>query len=304
MSFQQNGVREGLYKIIISGDCDKMVMVSSFLHGMKEGEHYSYLEESGKLIYYSLMKDNKSVREMDLSGNEITSGILDFEDGSRWEGEICMERACGQGEEYSDSNILQYKGMEVNNKYEGYGTRYHHLCSNSRVPIPDYEGEWCAGTRHGKGTTFDLNGNPIQSGIWVNDHLMDIHCQVSGCVNDITCYSRIETLSIASDSYNKATELNLCKCECLKEITIGDHSCICVQSLSLEGMRELYSLSVGNHSFTECNATWESQRNFAQCAKEQGKAMRIVNCPKLNSVIVGINSFSDFVKFYLGGIGK
>ena len=69
-------------------------------------------------------------------------------------------------------------------------------------------------------------------------------------------------------------------------------------------MRELYSLSVGNHSFTECNATWESQRNFAQCAKEQGKAMRIVNCPKLNSVIVGINSFSDFVKFYLEGIGK
>ena len=298
----QNGVREGLYKIIIHGDCDTMVMVSSFVHGMKEGEHYSYLEESGKLLYYSLMKENKSVKEMDLSENETVSGIIDFEDGSRWEGKICMERACGQGEEYSDTNLLQYKGMEVNNRYEGYGTKFHLLGNTTKLPIPEYEGEWCAGTKHGKGTTFDLKGHPLQSGLWVNDQLMDIHCQINGRNSEFTCYSRIETLSIASDSYTKATELNLSKCECLREITIGDHSCCSIHSLSLKDMRELCSRSVGNNSFTECNATWESQRGCAQHAREQGKVLRIRNCPKLISVIIGLNSFSDFVGFQLEGI--
>ena len=53
----RNGVRDGLYKIVLSGDCDPIVMVTWFQNGNMVGENYAYLRDSGRLLYSSTVED-------------------------------------------------------------------------------------------------------------------------------------------------------------------------------------------------------------------------------------------------------
>ena len=175
----RNGVRDGLYKIVLSGDCDPIVMVTWFQNGNMVGENYAYLRDSGRLLYSSTVEDGVVKKEEKLSGCDVFNGILDFPDGSRWEGFFTLNRSCGQGKKFSDLNSLIYEGMEVNNFYEGSGISYIDEPFSS---IPSYSGEWCHGRKHGFGKSFDLKGDVIREGMWLNDLPVDDHIHVTGDV--------------------------------------------------------------------------------------------------------------------------
>lgn len=59
----RNGVRDGLYKIVLSGDCDPIVMVTWFQNGNMVGENYAYLRDSGRLLYSSTVEDGVVKKE-------------------------------------------------------------------------------------------------------------------------------------------------------------------------------------------------------------------------------------------------
>lgn len=292
----RNGVREGLYKIVLSGDCDSIVMVTSFQNGHMAGENYAYLQETGYLLYSSVVENDVVKSEEKLSESDIVNGILDFPDGSRWEGDFSLNRSCGQGKKFSDSNSLIYKGMEVNNWYEGSGVSFVDEPFSS---IPTYDGEWCHGKKHGFGKTFDLKGDVIREGMWLNDLPVDDHIQLTGDAEMIEFSCRIETLSIASDSYNTSSSLDLSKCECLCLLQIGDRSCRNVDSFSLCGLRSLEVVTVGSHSFSTVQSTWEAHRLANHNHRE--KSFLVSSCYTLSSLSIGLNSFSEFSSFSISG---
>lgn len=291
----RNGVRDGLYKIVLSGDCDPIVMVTWFQNGNMVGENYAYLRDSGRLLYSSTVEDGVVKKEEKLSGCDVFNGILDFPDGSRWEGFFTLNRSCGQGKKFSDLNSLIYEGMEVNNFYEGSGISYIDEPFSS---IPSYSGEWCHGRKHGFGKSFDLKGDVIREGMWLNDLPVDDHIHVTGDVDLVEFSCRIETCSIASDSFNTSSSLNLSKCQCLCLLQIGDRSCRNVASFCLQGLRSLEVVVIGNHSFSTVSATWEAHRRMTN---HSSKSFLVQNCHVLSSLSIGRNSFSDFASFSVSG---
>ena len=80
------------------------------------------------------------------------------------------------------------------------------------------------------------------------------------------------------------TELDLTRFSQLKRLEIGDHCFSYVDELKLIGMNELESVMIGENSFMKNeNSYGNSNRHFY-----------LKNCPKLKSLKIGYDSFSDY----------
>ena len=80
------------------------------------------------------------------------------------------------------------------------------------------------------------------------------------------------------------TELDLNRFSQLKRLDIGDHCFSYVDELKLIGMNELESVVIGENSFMKNeNSYGNSNRHFY-----------LKNCPKLKSLKIGYDSFSDY----------
>ena len=80
------------------------------------------------------------------------------------------------------------------------------------------------------------------------------------------------------------TELDLSQFSQLKRLEIGDHCFSYVNELKLIGMNELESVVIGENSFMKNeNSYGNSNRHFY-----------LKNCPKLKSLKIGYDSFSDY----------
>ena len=80
------------------------------------------------------------------------------------------------------------------------------------------------------------------------------------------------------------TELDLTRFSQLKRLEIGDHCFSYVDELKLIGMNELESVVIGESSFMKNeNSYGNSNRHFS-----------LKNCPKLKSLKIGYDSFSDY----------
>ena len=80
------------------------------------------------------------------------------------------------------------------------------------------------------------------------------------------------------------TELDLTRFSQLKRLEIGDHCFSFVDELKLIGMNELESVVIGENSFMKNeNSYGNSNRHFY-----------LKNCPKLKSLKIGYDSFSDY----------
>ena len=102
----------------------------------------------------------------------------------------------------------------------------------------------------------------------------------------------IEELRIRDNGYNddSVTELKLSWLVRLKRIVIGDECFGNVRVFELDGLSELESVVIGQKSFRIDN-------------KERSDgSYRIVNCPKLKSIQIGDESFSDYHSFELNNL--
>ena len=91
-------------------------------------------------------------------------------------------------------------------------------------------------------------------------------------------------LIIPNDHFNRVdvTSFNISGNMNLKRIAIGNNTFGNVRVFELNGLNELESVVIGKKSFTIS----DDGRSDGIC--------RIVNCPKLNSIQIGDNSFSDY----------
>ena len=99
----------------------------------------------------------------------------------------------------------------------------------------------------------------------------------------------IEEMTIADHSWCdvKITELKVEYQHALKRIQIGNE-CFCKVTLfELTGLSQLESLEVGEKCFTGNQSGW-----FGLVSRSES-ACRIVNCPKLQSIVIGDHSFED-----------
>lgn len=298
--FLEDGLREGLYRVKITGDCEPVCMIVHFEKGKKCGLSYSYLEKTGRLQDFVVFDKDAIVDVQNMASFPVERTIMSFDDGSRWEGELCFDRSSGQGEEYTVDNELLYKGMQVNYKYEGFGTTYYPDLERGDTRVKEYVGEWKAGLRHGHGTLFDRNGKTVWSGMWCNGEKYDPTTVIQGNPSPLRLFTYLEDLVVDNASLTLPSTLDLSKLERIQTIHMGDGCCINVESFSLVGLRSLLSLHIGKSSFSTSQQTWESKRSHSHLIKESQSKLTIRDNPLLRSIVIEENSFSDYVAFELG----
>ena len=89
---------------------------------------------------------------------------------------------------------------------------------------------------------------------------------------------------------NNNASFNISNNGVLKSIVIGDNCFGKVRVFDLDGLSELESVVIGKKSF-----------RFGYDERSDG-SYRIVNCPKLKSIQIGYESFSDYHSFELNNL--
>ena len=94
-------------------------------------------------------------------------------------------------------------------------------------------------------------------------------------------------LTIGSNCMNENSTvlLHFTRFAQLKELVVGDSSCVNVDQLNLIGLSKLRSVVIGENSFTK------KKNGFG---KESNRRFFVKNCPSLRELRVGRYSFSDY----------
>ena len=97
--------------------------------------------------------------------------------------------------------------------------------------------------------------------------------------------TQVTDLVIASNIGNNLSSLNLDRYSWLKSIEIGDNCFCSVKTFRINGLNKLKKLKIGSCSFI--------QKKYC-FYEDYSKSFHVLNCEKLESIIIGENSFSDF----------
>ena len=289
----RNDARDGIQRIKIKYDGKSIVIAANYKNGIMDGKVYAYDEMTGRAIYMITVEENRITEECDLSKQEYFNGILDQFSGFRWEGDICCNVECGNGCEFNDEDDLSYKGLKIMGLSEGLGTEYY---TDWHEEAPLYVGSWCYGKRHGEGKLYDRNGNLDYEGWYVEGKVTDLPKNVVITNDEVYCLSIVESITIASGAYNSNHILSFTRYFCLKSIVIENGACQNVCVFTVKGLRQLESIRVGKKACTTTVCTWMMLRANRDYAQEHQKVFRVENCPNLQSIILGKQSFADYSK--------
>ena len=220
------------------------------------------------------------VNDEDMKGIEHNV-VLDMkEKGERWEGDVLNDQPYGWGVLYDSENRMVYEGFRIGEVNVCYGRSYY--LENGKI---EYEGEWCEGNRMGAGVLYDRDEVVIHEGEWVNNRPLLTRVELTD--KNPVLHSRVEELIVKDKSCNgkEWKSLDLSLLSKLKKLTVGDECFNEVETVKLNGLKELESVVVGKESF-------EFQGN-------RKTSFELKDCEKVKELIIGEESFNLFGKFSL-----
>ena len=110
--------------------------------------------------------------------------------------------------------------------------------------------------------------------------------------------SNITSLILPNWSCNDVnyTIFDISRFTLLESLEIGDDSFGSIESFLINDLPKLRNLKIGSNSFTLIKAVdWNSDAKRAlEAARNESKSFHILNCESLESIEIGVNSFSDF----------
>ena len=227
----------------------------------------------------------------DISYNEeqsrVVGGIVDLDHGTRFEGLVLTDEKEGKmgipfgyGEMYDDDGLLLYKGIMINWQRFGYGTSYH---DNG---LKEYEGYWCDDNRFGIGKVYDRSGKLVNECLWVNgieSNIEDYEGNGSEPMNMGMKHLKLTDRCVLKD-WDVSWFLNL------ESIEIGNDCFKSVKTFKIDGLNRLKTIKIGKNSFTQVKkGKWNSNK-----ANKQSNSFHILNCESLESIRIGVFSFSGF----------
>ena len=212
-------------------------------------------------------------------GMQCTKEVIDLGiNGIRWEGSVKNGKPCGYGIVYDEEGRKEYEGFVIDGIRTCYGIEYY-----TDIGRVQYEGCYYIDSRFGKGVLYDRYGGIEYDGLWKDDEPYSPH------FDGETIDNHTESIDIPSDSFNESESFVLPSfIHSLKRIVIGKNCLGSVHMFELDGLNELESVEIGKESFRITSFT------TSDC--------RIVNCPKLKSIQIGYESFSDYHSFELSNL--
>ena len=202
---------------------------------------------------------------------------IDEDNGARFEGMVAYGIPFGFGSLFDENGRLVYQGVLIGNRRMGYGVSFN---DNGSV---EYAGFWCNSERLGSGVLYSSLGDVIYNGYWYYGD------QARGYIgNGSGLNVGVDILNLVNHSIFRGFNVSLFKD--LDELIIGDN-CFCfVDVFAIDQLRRLRLIKIGMYSFTHLrNASWSHLK-----ANNESRTFYIANCPRLESIDIGVWSFSDY----------
>lgn len=246
-------------------------------------------DRSYDLIRMFRVKKGRIVEEVNLLSLKHNMELDILPQGSHWEGDILGQNPCGWGSLYNSDNYLLYRGCMILSSRMCYGEDYY----PSVNPSLRYAGGWIENKRMGYGRFYDLHGDLLSEGNWINNSLNEASSLVitSRLALTTTLSSLVVSLVIASNTCNftKPKNLNLSFLESLRILTVGEKCFTNVTTFSVSNLQHLTSVTIGAKSFT-----WK----YTGTARGSS-IFRVTACYSLQTLMIGAKSFSDYQTFVI-----
>lgn len=117
------------------------------------------------VAYYKV--ENNIVKNAEYEPNLVNQILTVNHNGERWEGQCFDTISCGWGEYYNENNQLVYRGFQYNFCKICYGTEFFPDCDRIR-----YEGTFCYGMYCGQGILYNIEGNQVGGGEWIQNEFV------------------------------------------------------------------------------------------------------------------------------------
>ena len=272
---------------------------SQIVFDMEKGLQYGILKRNDTYFVAEWSSNENRViaadlnkRRLEVYENKILMnahdilGAIDLDaNGRRWEGGLRNGKPFGYGVLFSEEGRKEYDGFMFDGMKICYGVEY---CND--VDRVNYKGSYYFNSRFGNGILYNRNGGVDYSGLWWNDEPYSPH--VEGRIID----DHTESTAIPNDSFNMSNSFSLNSFfHSLQRIVIGDSCFGMVRVFELDGLSELENVVIRNKSFTYA----KTDDAIQYLGTRADGSYRIVNCPKLQSIKIGNNSFSDYCSFAL-----
>ena len=212
--------------------------------------------------------------------------LTELDDGDRiWEGAIWKGKPHGYGVMYYCGH-REYEGYFYNGMKVCYGTEYYGLVEKVK-----YRGCFLQNERFGKGVLYNRYGGIRFDGYWLNNRPM------SSLQEETRIHSHTEEMIIKEElSSIDSFHLGWCFAS-LRSLTIGNeclHDCpfFCISTLA-----QLQMLIIGN------NSVYGRTKEYKELNDDELNC-RIGNCPQLESIRIGNNSFQAYRRLYLNNLPK
>ena len=256
--------------------------------------HYQFIiadnsDGNKKMAVLTADSVDSELVEMDCSGMR-ENVIIDLNrEGRRWEGGELNGKPFGFGREYSEKDNLVYEGFVFEGMKVCFGKEWNNASNNNCLM---YEGGYCNNERWGEGKSYNLNGNVVYEGEWMNNH--GISENGNDLMNDLIVPISIEEYVIGDEMYNDENIATLHFSPLLtqlKRIKIGNQCFKHVRVFVINGLPNLESVEVGNNCFSISLQKGHNDDLF-----------RIMNCPTLKQLKIGRDSFRGYSSFYFSNV--
>ena len=253
-----------------------------------------------------LYKNNSLVETVD----PVVDCIDLDSNGRRWEGGVKDGKPYGFGTLFNGEGRREYEGFMISDIKVCYGKEY--FADIERV---EYEGCYFNNKRCARGVIYNRKGGVEWDGLWCND--TSYESRFDGRTMD----SQTESIEVPGNGFNNVHFFILPPFPLLKRIVIGDYSFGSSRSFVLSGLSELESVTIGHKSFMherdeddvfgggeESNNSDEDDGNDSDTSSDNNNPStnhtnqadgdcQIFSCPKLKSIQIGYDSFSDYHSF-------
>lgn len=224
--------------------------------------------------HFVTIQDGKAVRD-DLPDYSRKTAIIDYDSGSRWEGETYNGVEEGDGDFFNDNGTLIYRGQMHNGKRHGFGSSFF-----SDIGVLNYSGSYYNGNRFGFGTERDRCGQVCREGWYVFDKFVSNVLTIQSD-NDLNfLHTQLTGLSIGDNTLNSISSFQLDQLPFLKVLSVGDYCLQKIESFSVASLSELEQITIGSFC---CNARLPNRGSFS-----------LSLLPSLLSVRIGVGSFRFF----------
>ena len=198
--------------------------------------------------------------------------IIDYDSGSRWEGETNEGVEEGYGEFYNDLGILVYRGEMHKGKRHGYGTSFF-----PDIGLEHYSGTFYNGDRYGYGIERNRFGDVYREGWYVLDEFISNVLTIQNDKDLNFLHTQLTELHIGDNMLNSIPSLPLEQLKYLKILSVGDYCLQKIDSFIIASLSELEQITIGSFC---CIGKLPNRGNFS-----------LSLLPSLISVRIGVGSF-------------